>query len=218
MPYVIASVLVSVTLLLAPAVSQAEEAPPSSDPPTVSSLLASFAQMPGLEARFEEEKHIALLAAPLKSQGRLHFARPDRMLRRTTSPTTAAVLIRDGELSFSDGQRSDQLDLSSSPVVRHFVQSFVALLAGDEETLQRLYDITLTVGDDGWEMVLRPRPAALRRVLTELRVRGRGVELAELRVREASGDETITTFTEVDASRRYSPAEIEQIFRLPSSP
>src|SRR5689334_3239312 len=45
-------------------------------------LLRAFSGMPGLEARFREEKRIALLARPLTSEGRLFFTHPGLLLRR----------------------------------------------------------------------------------------------------------------------------------------
>lgn len=187
---------------------------------SLSSLLARFAAMPGLEARFHEEKHIALLEAPLVSEGSLHFAPPGMLLRQIRSPSSSTVLIRDGQLRFSDGRRSGQVDLDANPTVRHFVESFVLLLAGDEAALRVLYNITISQrdpsDDESWELVLVPRPRPMRHVLREVRLHGRGVVLQEMRVREVSGDETVTSFTDVNPARSYSEAERTRLFRVPS--
>jgi hypothetical protein len=52
-------------------------------------------------------------------------------------------------------------------------------------------------------------------VIKELSLRGEGLVLREMDVRETSGDWTHTVFTEVDVDRRYTPAELGRIFRLP---
>ncbi len=187
---------------------------------TLSTLLSRFAAMPGLEASFHEEKHITLLEVPLVSEGTIHFAPPSKLLRQITAPAKATVLVSDGQLRFSDGNRSDQVDLDQNPTVRHLVESFIYLLAGDEAALQRIYTTSLTSrpedGPEAWELVLTPRPAEMQRLLIEVRLRGAGVVLREMRVREASGDQTVTTFSNVDPARRYSAAEQAQLFRLPS--
>lgn len=208
--------LALLSALAAPA--RAEPGPPL----TFQALLARFAAMPGLEARFREERRIALLAAPLVSEGTLHFSPPGSLLRRTTSPTPQSVLIRGGQLAFSEGGRTGQLDLSANATVRPMVESFGHLLAGDEAALRRIYDVRFSLrpadGPEAWEAALTPRSPELRRLLAEVRVRGRGVALEELRVREATGDETLTTFTAVDPARRYTPAEQARLFTLPGSP
>lgn len=189
---------------------------------SVASLLARFAELDGLEARFREEKQIALLDAPLTSEGRLLFAGGDApvLLRRIESPSASTVLISGERLAFHDGRRRRELDLdgAAGALVRNFVQSFLFLLAGDEAALRRLYTINLDPregDDDAWQLTLTPRQASMRRVLTQVRLRGHGVVLEQMEVVETSGDRTTTTFSDVDASRRFSNAERQRIFRLP---
>jgi hypothetical protein len=190
---------------------------------SVSGLLGRFAALPGVEARFREEKQIALLDAPLISEGRLSFVGGDtpRLLRRTESPSASTVLIGGDRLTFHDGRRRRELDLNgpSGALLRNFVQSFLYLLAGDEAALRRLYDITLTPRSEdapqGWLMILVPRDEAMRRVLNEVRLSGRGVLLEQMQVLEASGDRTTTVFSDVDTDRRFTPEERARVFRLP---
>jgi hypothetical protein len=215
--------------IVALAVLTSTPAPARAEAPatlTFPALLARFAAMPGLEARFREERRIALLAAPLVSEGVLLFSPPGSLLRRITTPAPQTVLIRDGQLTYSDGDRTGRLDLGANPTVRQVVESFGYLLAGDEAALRRLYDVRFALrpgagagpGMEAWEVALTPRPPALRRVLREVRLRGAGVALEEMRVLETTGDETWTTFTAVDAARRYSPAERARVFSLPAPP
>ncbi len=182
----------------------------------MSALLSRFAELPGLDARFREERYIALLEAPLVSEGTLRFAPPGKLLRQVTSPAPSTLLISDGRLVTYDGERRREMSLEANPVVRGFVESFVSFLAGDEAALRRLYDMTLTTGESGevWELTLVPRDAGMRRVLREVRLRGHGVILDEMRIHETSGDRSVTTFTQVDPTRRYSPAEQERVFRV----
>ncbi len=198
--------------LAAPARAGAE-----AGPPTVAGLLAELAALPGLEARFREEKRIALLVSPLVSEGTIHFAPPGRMARHTTSPAPASVVVSDGALSFGAGGEAERIDLASSPTVRLFVESFVAILAGDRAALERMYAITIAPAGEGWELRLLPRPAPMRRVIREVRVAGRGAVIERIHVLEVSGDETVTTFSGVDTARRYSEAEARRVFRVAPS-
>ena len=69
-----------------PTSSQAQPAAP-----TLERLLAGFASMTGMSARFVEEKQIALLARPIRSEGVLYFTAPGRLMRLVTSPTVSAI-------------------------------------------------------------------------------------------------------------------------------
>ena len=184
--------------------------------PSLESVLAPFAAMPGLEARFREEKHITLLAAPLVSEGTLHFAPPGRLARHVTSPAPSSVVVSGGTLSFGDGTRSGSIELGSSPAVRLFVDSFLAILAGDRRALEAVYTVGVEPAEEGrWRLTLRPRRAAMRRILAEVVVTGRAAVLERMVVAEASGDSTVTTFEAVDPARRYGEDEARRIFAVP---
>lgn len=187
--------------------------PAVAQPPTLDSLLREFSALPGLEARFVEEKRIALLAVPLRSEGRIYFSE-HRLMRRVTSPEESSALIEDGQLTMRSGERVEQLSISSNPVLRGFVESFRAVLAGDREVLERFYQTELTANDEGWELLLTPRNADLRRFLRSIRMRGSGVTIRDMRMIEVSGDETRTEFLDVNTQRRFTDAEASRIFRV----
>ena len=63
---------------------------------------------------------------------------------------------------------------------------------------------------------LTPLTAPLRDAIAAVQVRGRGRILSELRVREASGDETVTQFRDVNPARTFSERERDELFRLPA--
>jgi hypothetical protein len=54
----------------------------------------------------------------------------------------------------------------------------------------------------------------MRRVLRRVTVRGRGAVIERMAILEVSGDETVTTFSDVDTSRRYTDAEARRIFTV----
>lgn len=183
-------------------------------PPTLEALLARFAASPGFEARFVEEKRIALLAVPVRSEGHIWFAPPGRLMRRVERPDPSAALIADGRLRMRQGERIEELTIDENPVLRGFIDSFRAVLAGDRAALERFYEATYTPSAESWELILRPRGGALARFLREIRLQGTGVVIREMRMTEVSGDETRTTFSDVDTQRRFSSSELRRIFRV----
>jgi hypothetical protein len=192
--------------------------------PTVDSVLARMARIPGLHTRYREEKRIALLSSPIVSEGTIDYARgagstAPRMARRTTRPSAQVVLIDAGELRMSDGRTTSRIDLASQPVVRSFVDSFLQLLVGDRAALERTYTLTLervSTGNatGGWSLLLRPRGAPLSTFLREIRFEGEGDVLTRMVMTEVSGDVTTTTFSDVDANHRYDAAEASRVFSL----
>jgi Outer membrane lipoprotein carrier protein LolA-like len=181
---------------------------------TIETLLAGFAAMPGLQAEFREEKHMALLAEPLVNEGTLHFA-SGKLARHVTKPVASSVLIADGLLEFGDGSGKETIDLDANPVVRLFVDSFVHIFAGDRVALEQLYSIQFSPADDGtWLMVLRPRMSPIDKVIDRVILEGEDLAVAKMRIIEIGGDETITAFSKVDTAKKYSARELAEVFRV----
>jgi hypothetical protein len=194
-------------------------APAKRGAPSLAELLAEWKRAPGLSARFHEEKHLAMLEAPLVTDGTIHFAPPQRLARRAESPLASVLLIDGNQLQFGDADGKQSVDLAKNPVARLFVDSFVKLLAGDREGLERYFRVELAPrgkdGKDGWRMTLVPRVSPMDKAIKDLVLVGDGLVLREMDVRETSGDWTHTVFTDVDVNRHYTPAELDRIFRLP---
>jgi hypothetical protein len=192
---------------------------PRPAPVTVDALMSRFRASPGLSAGFREEKRIALLAKPLPlvSEGTVHYAPPGRLARHTRTPSASSVLLEDGTLRYGDGTKEEKVDLGANPAVRAFVESFLQLLAGDRAALERTFTVELRTPSERWEIVLTPKSAPLSRAVKQMTFEGDAAAVSRMRVVETNGDVAVTTFTGVDAQRRYTPAEIRQVFRLPKN-
>ncbi len=137
-------------------------------PADLDALLQGFRGMSGLSAKFREEKSVALLAVPIRSEGEIHFAQPGLLVRQVTAPVVSTALIARGRLVMVSGGRRQEIDLSGNPVVSGFVDSFRHVLAGDRAALERPYRVRLTSDGAEWSLELRPRRAPPDHVLTRL--------------------------------------------------
>jgi outer membrane lipoprotein-sorting protein len=184
-------------------------------PLSVDSLLSRFRALPGLQANFHETKKLTLLKAPLTSEGTIHFAPPDRLARHTTGPAESMLIVDSHEVRFGDAESSQAISLSGNPVVRLFVDAFLKVLEGDKTALEKIFTIELKPSGAGWIMVLLPKLAPMNEVIDRLVLEGNGAVLSKLTVREKGGDETVTSFSQVDIQHRYGPDEIRRIFGKP---
>jgi outer membrane lipoprotein-sorting protein len=188
-------------------------------PADIDALLAGMSKAPGLYAHFREEKHITLLQQPLISEGSIYFAPPSRFARHTEKPIASVMVIDGNQLQFGNADGQESMNLGTNPVARLFADAFVMLLSGNRAGLEKIFKMQLSPRPGGasgeWKLVLTPRVAPMDKMIKELELRGRGLNLNELDVREASGDWTRTTFTNVDLNRRYSAAEQAKVFTVP---
>ncbi len=215
--------MIAATAFTAPAEPTRPGDPPAEalpvGPQTASDLFRAFARMEGLEARFEEEKHLALLALPLKSRGRIYFLRPGYLARIVEAPEPATLTITPNELKVDGKDGVERIDLRQNDDVRRFVTSLVRVFAGDEEALSKSYQVAFEPRVDGaatagWTLTLTPKAKPLTDLVKELRLTGSGFAVGTIEVREPSGDRTVTCIVEAD-ERRFSDEEKERLFGIP---
>lgn len=180
----------------------------------LSQLMSAFSRMPGLEARFVEEKRLGLLARPLTSQGRLYFARPGLLLRRVEQPQVSEVVITPQELKLKDANGEQRIDLAARPDVRPFVESLTWLLAGDEKALAGVYKLDFVPAQEHgtWQLTLTPKAEPLAHLIAHIRIVGQGLAVNEIQVREKGGDETVTRIVEANPARKFSASELSSLF------
>lgn len=184
------------------------------DQAALRALLRAFAQMPGLEASFVEEKHIGMLAAPLRSQGTLYYLRGGYMVRRLAGPAATTVTVTPTELKVSDGTHVQRFDLRTNADMGQFVESFLWVLAGDEAKLREAYVVAFQrdAAANTWTMTLTPKRESMRFIVRAVVVEGAGQEVRVVRVQEASGDETVTRIQQANPDRRFSADELQTLF------
>ena len=199
-----ASALTAALLCAAPALG--------AEAPDLDELLERIASSSGVEAHFVERKELSLLVVPLESRGVVYFVPPDRFARFTTSPGFSSLVVDADATRYREGRAGEELDLSSSPVARAFVDNFIALWSGDRTQLERLYALRLRVDGARWELSLTPRSATVSRVIAAIALRGDVGGMREMEISERDGDRTLTAFERVSPDRVFDAEEPERIF------
>jgi hypothetical protein len=199
-----------------PEVEPGGRLPPASvdQPADARALFSAFAAMPGLEARFEEAKHLTLLAAPLRTRGTLYFMPPGTLSRVIEEPERTVVTISPTHVRMSGKDGVETIDLRVNADVRLFVTSLVRVFSGDEAALERSYTMDFTPGPEGWTLALTPREPPLSEMLADLVLRGTGPAVTELVLREPNGDRTVTRILEADTARRFTEEEQASLFGI----
>lgn len=214
--------IIGLALVCGAASARAVESTPGQPaaPTDFAALLAGFRKMPGFEARFEEEKHLALLVAPLASRGRLFFSPPSTLLRRVEHPDPHDILIADHVVRIATprGQQRqvETIDLAGRDDVRPLVESMLWIFSGDLAALESTYSIDYRVveprSSGRWQLRLAPRRPPLARLVRELAISGRGHAADRLEVTETSGDRSTTRILEANPARRFAAGELERLF------
>jgi outer membrane lipoprotein-sorting protein len=160
-------------------------------------LMQALGAVKSSQAAFAERKHVEILSTPLQSRGRLVYMAPGRLEKHTLAPRRESLVLDGDELTLENKDRSQRrtLRLHDQPVVRAFVESIRATLAGDLATLSRFYEVKLEGGERQWRLTLKPGDAQVREVVSEIHISGSGDAITRIEFFETTGDRSVMTIT-----------------------
>lgn len=195
----------------AQAASEAKGEPPLD----VSEVLARLAKTDALSAHFHEDKRMALLSEPLRSEGTLYYEKPRLLARHTEKPRKSSLLLRGETLSFGDKAQSESIELSAQPALRVLVDTFVSVLAGDLAALTRVADVTIeALPERGFRIRVTPKDERVLRLVRSMSFEGQGALLSRMELLDSNGDSTLTTFSDVALRKPFSSAERARFFKI----
>lgn len=200
--------LVAALALGVPASALAESAaPPSASDRasadvlmTVKGRLRTFETLQGT---FEQEKRLLKIKKPLKSRGRFALRRGRGVLWRTEAPIRSLLaMTRDEVRVIKDDRTTMSISLSEQPGIRLMGEIVFAVFAADVETIRRRFEVLSaeTKPDAPWRIVLKPRDAAVGKLVQSLSLVG-GAHVDAIEITEKNGDTTSIRFAAHDAVR-----------------
>lgn len=154
-------------------------------------LLNDIAKSNGGVANFAERKFIAALDTPVDTTGELVFIKPSRLEKRTLKPRSE-ILILDGDDMIVERNGSRRtFSLKQLPQAVALVESLRATLAGDRQTLERVFTVVLDGTAARWSLLLTPKSSQIGDVLKEVRINGERGELKLVEMEQTNGDRSV---------------------------
>ncbi len=194
----------AIALLFSVSVAHAQAA-------TLEGVLAEFAKVEALSAKFHEEKTMSLLAMPIKSDGTMHYQKPRKLVRHSNQ---VSMLLDGNKLSFGDAKSSQSMDITAQPALRVLVDTYVSVLGGDLAALQKVATVTLEAQGTGYRIHVAPKDVKVKQLVKEMSFDGQGAKLTRMLLLDGNGDTTVTTFSALTLRRSFSAAEQKQLFRI----
>lgn len=182
--------------------------------PTTLQLAARMAQhleqAPVVRAEFTQEKVMAAFKKPMRTRGRLVFARDQGVIWQIDAPIKLAYVLGDNRIAEVGEDGIAQIRTARDiPGFSQVSSLFRALLGAETDTLTESFVVTTEGTLDSWRLTLVPKPGPLIQTMREIRLSGsRHVE--RIRLEEANGDNTTLLFRNITEDRALSPAERER--------
>jgi len=154
------------------------------------SLMQTMAAVRHRIVQFEEMKQMEMLDSPLQSEGTLEYLAPDKLIRTVIKPSRVRYTIDSKQVIIEKAGRSSTRNLDQLPLLRVFVESFRAILAGDLSSLKKYYEIAFSGNRDQWKISLRPKDKKLAAYVSRFQFSGTGDMILQYIIEDSNGDLT----------------------------
>ena len=166
---------------------------------TLDDLMRTLAQRGPENARFVEKKYLAVLDnKPIESSGELRYAPPNRIEKKTLKPKPESLIVEgDQAIVERNGQRMT-LRLSAYPDIAPFVDSIRGTLAGDRNSLERVYRLELSGDAERWTLLMLPSDQKLATIVQRIDVAGNRDQVRSIAILQGDGDRSVMTIDRID--------------------
>jgi hypothetical protein len=152
-------------------------------------LMQLLAQHKSGQAVFVEKKYIGIIDKPLLSSGELSFTAPDRLEKRTLKPRPELMLLEGDKLTVSQAEkRPMSINLQDHPEVASIVSSIRGTLMGDQDALEKSFQLELSGAADRWQLVLVPLQESVAKTMRRISIRGAQAHISVIDFEQADGD------------------------------
>ncbi|MHB8816128.1 MAG: LolA-related protein, partial [Steroidobacteraceae bacterium] len=164
-------------------------------------LMRLLAQRKQGQVTFVEEDDLAILDRPVKSSGVLVYDAPDHLEKRTLKPKQESLVLDGDQMTVQRGRRTYRVQLGSYPQVAPLVDALRDTLAGNQEGLQKVFEVGLTGAMEDWKLQLVPLDKEIARKVRRVEIEGARDEIRSVEISQVDGDRSVMTLGQpADAS------------------
>jgi outer membrane lipoprotein-sorting protein len=156
-------------------------------------LSARFGKTAVVSSEFTQTRTLAALTRPVKSTGRLVYAKDRGVIWQIEKPYRATYVIDDSRIVEIDANNvRRERSTKEAPAVAEVGRVFRSIVSGDRKTLIEYFRVSAVGDADKWELKLAPREKVAP-FLKSVVVRG-GQFIDHISLTEPAGDRTDLAF------------------------
>ena len=150
-----------------------------------------------IQGDFSQQKNLKFLHKPLISSGSFYYHQRKGIIWKTREPVLSLLLIDDSRLL-------TEHDEPTVPTV--FAKVFKAILGGSFAALTDNFNMSVSDKTAAWQIDLTPKDELLQKVITSITLAG-DADLRSLVIREASGNSSQISFSNITHPREITPEQ-----------
>lgn len=178
----------------------------------VAKIQSMIAKPKVLCGRFDQQKQLVGLKKPIASNGRFCTVADKGVLWRSVQPFPNTLrLTRDEIVQFREDRVTMRLDAKQEPAVRIINGVLFAVLAGDLDQLEALFEIDGSIHNNSWSVVMKAQEPAVAKVISSIALQG-DAYVKSVILNEANGDRTRIVFSAIETGDAAMSADEAALF------
>jgi outer membrane lipoprotein-sorting protein len=164
---------------------------------TLPELMQTLGQRTSLQANFNETKIDSYLEIPISYSGQVEYKAPDYLKKITRKPFSQSFTLDRNQVTIAIKQQpAKTYSMDEHPQLKAFAASFLSILSGDLDRLQKYYASTITGDEKNWTITLKPLDSEISKYIEFMQFSGKQSDLIEVTTWYQSGDKSKMEFIE----------------------
>jgi len=151
-------------------------------------VLNSVAVTPPSRVDFREERHNPMLQDPMMLTGYLEYLGAGVLHKVIQTPFEEALLVNHDQVTIERDGEVHRLALGRSRSLKTILGAIEAILSGDSNKLESIFDYELSGTSDEWSVRLTPISRRIAKQLSSLQIKGDDQALSSIRVDHETGE------------------------------
>jgi len=156
--------------------------------PDLKMVFENVAVTPPARVAFREERHNSMLKEPIVLTGYLEYIEPGHLRKVIETPFEESFLIANDQIEVNRDGKVRKLSLSKSKPLKALLGGIEAILAGQADKLDAMFDYELTGTSCSWSLRLEPKSRKISSHLASMLVKGDEDVVSSIRVDMNKGE------------------------------
>lgn len=137
---------------------------------------------------FREERHNPMLKEPIVLTGYLEYLGPGQLRKVIETPYQETFLIAEDHIEITQDGKSRRLSLGKSKPIRAMLDGVEAILSGQTDRLDSLFQYELSGTECAWSLRLEPKSRQISAHLTAMLIKGDENAMTSMRIELKEGE------------------------------
>ena len=151
-------------------------------------ILENTAVTPPNRVGFREERHDPILKEPMVLTGHLEYLSAGVLRKVIETPFEEAFLVESDRIIIERNGETHSLAVKRSRSLRTILDAIEAILSGESEKLESVFNYELSGTHDAWSVQLTPISRRIARQLTAMQVNGDDQSVTSIRINLEGGE------------------------------